>query len=445
MAGLTKGLATAARPAQAVGRRRLAVVGAGWAGLAAAVEATWRGHVVTVLETARTPGGRARTVQVGGEALDNGQHILIGAYRDTLRLMDRVGVEVERVLHRMPLTLVDPAGKGLVLPRGPGPIALARAVLALDDWPLADRLALLARSARWALGRFRAPPGQTVSQLSQGLPDAVLRELVEPLCVAALNTPARAASAQVFLRVLRDAMLAGSGSSDLLLPRVPMGSLFPEAACDWLMRHGATVRMGHRAQSLRPVPAETGSGGCRWELDAETFDGVVLACPAREASRLTVEVSPRWSATAASLPSEPITTVTLESPGSRLARPMVRLPGEPAQFAFDHGVLWDRPGRFTFVVSAAGHWAQAGTEATVAAVIEQAAHALSGRGPGDPIRVVACLSERRATFRCEAGLERPPMEVAPGLVAAGDFVRGPYPATLEGAVRSGLSAARHFR
>ena len=92
---------------------RLAVVGAGWAGLACAVEAVRQGHAVTVFEAAPNVGGRARRVDdMHGMALDNGQHILIGAYSATLQLMRDVGVDPERALLRLPLSLRFADGGG---------------------------------------------------------------------------------------------------------------------------------------------------------------------------------------------------------------------------------------------------------------------------------------------------------------------------------------------
>ncbi len=414
----------------------LAVVGAGWAGLAAAVRATEAGHRVTLYDMAPHPGGRARAVTHDGFVLDNGQHILIGAYRETLALMRSVGAEPDALLDRRPLSLTDPQGRGLALRRGPAVPAFVRAVLALTAWPLSERLALLATALRWRLGGFRAEPQRTVADLVSALPARVQATLIEPLCVAALNTPSSQASAQVFLRVLRDALFSGPGAADLLLPRVPLSALLPTPAARWLEQHGAALRWATRVQHIEPA------ADARWRVDGDTFDTVLLACSAHEAARLAQPVSASWAQTAAAFDYEPIVTVYLQSLGARLPSPMVALhagPDAPAQFAFDLGALdrsGARDGLFAFVASGARAWVEAGLDATAQATLRQAQSAF-GAIPWQTLRTIA---ERRATFLCTPGLLRPPTPIAPGLAAAGDYVDGPYPATLEGAVRSALMA-----
>ena len=127
-------------------------------------------------------------------------------------------------------------------------------------------------------------------------------------------------------------------------------------------------------------------------------------------------------------------------PQARWPAPMLTLPGGPAQFGFDHGALGATPGRFTFVISDAADWIEAGLPVTEAAVLAQARDQFPVQTWPQPPRAVATLAERRATFRCTPGLQRPAASVAPGLTVAGDFVAGPYPATLEGAVRAGEAA-----
>ncbi len=438
----------------AVRTRRIAVIGAGWAGLAAAVQAVQQGAAVTVFEMAHAPGGRARLLHTPAGDFDNGQHILIGAYRETLALMRRVGADPTRLLLRGPLVLAYPDGRSLALPPGTAMQAFARAVLGARGWRWAERFAMLAAAGGWLLRGFDCPPTRTVQQLCAKLPAVVLQDLIEPLCVAALNTPMAQASAQVFLRVLRDALFDGRGSADLLLPRVSMSALMPEPAWRWLTSVGATCHSGRRVLGLRP-------NGVGWQVDDEYFDGVVLACSATEAARLAGPINPAWSNTAKTLRYEPIITAYLADSNLRLPHAMLALQTNaqaPAQFVFDLaaistpcvdsgeqtlGASTRKEPLFAFVVSGAAPWVAAGLPACGRAILLQARAAFSGAFAGPDDQVLRHITaERRATFACTPGLMRPAMHIAAGLAAAGDYIRGPYPATLEGAVRSGQAAAK---
>lgn len=425
-----------ARPLSAL---RVAVVGAGWAGIAAAVHARRAGHTVQVFEMAPQPGGRARSVHTAGVALDNGQHILVGAYSATLELMRVVGADPDALLRRLPLALRYPDGRGLQLRAGAPVPAFVRAVLARRDWGWTARVSLLLHAARWAAGGFSCPPALTVAELCRRLPPVVQDELIEPLCVAALNTAAPQASACVFLRVLRDALFSGAGAADLLLPAAPLGALLPEPAAAWFDAQGVRLRCGVRVSHLQPD-----AGG--WRVDGERFDAVLLACSATEAARLCQAIAPAWARQAAALRYEPIITVYLRCRGARLTLPMTALrttAEAPAQFVFDLGALGGADGVFAFVISGARDWVERGLQATADAVRAQAQSAFgSGTWPAAPtLQHVA--AEKRATFQCTPALQRPPAGIAAGLWAAGDYVAGPYPATLEAAVRSGRDAARN--
>ena len=416
--------------------KRVAVIGGGWAGLAAAVEATRLGHAVTLFEMAAQFGGRARSVAVDHRALDNGQHILIGAYSATLALMRTVGVDPARVLERLPLTLVGPDGIGLRLPPGPPALAFARAVIAHRGWSLRERLGLLATATWWMLQGFRCNSALSVAALTASLGTQVRAQLIEPLCVAALNTPAREASATVFLRVLKDALFSGTGSADLLLPRAGLSELFPDPAVAWLVSHGAVLHSLNRVDRL-----ERDADGA-WLVDHAYFDQVVLATTAVEAARLTRDIAPEWSQLAAALRFEPIVTVYLHGEGARLTEPMLALPSDeqeaPAQFVFDRGRLGGHDGVLACVVSGAAPWVERGMSATVQATQQQITRLAHSALPA--LNELRSFTERRATFRCTPGLRRPSRLIAPGLQAAADYVAGPYPATLEGAVRSAVEA-----
>jgi hypothetical protein len=355
--------------------------------------------------------------------------------------MATVGADATLLLQRRPLELRYPDGRGLAMPPGPAWLVFGAAVARTRGWSWGDRAALLAAAGGWALRRFRCPGHWSVARLCRGLPPRVRALMIDPLCVAALNTPAHEASAAVFLRVLRDALFSAPGSADLLLPRVPLGALVPEPALQWLRAHGAALHLRRRVGDL----ARSGGG---WRLDGEPFDAVMLAGSAGEMARLAAPHAPGWAACAEAMPYEPIVTVYLQAPGARLPAPMTALlegPQAPAQFAFDHGALGGRPGLFAFVVSGARAWVERGLDATGEAVLAQALAAMPpGTWPQRPT-LLRVLAEKRATFRCVPGLQRPGACIAPGLYAAGDHVEGPYPATLEGAVRSGEQAAALLR
>jgi squalene-associated FAD-dependent desaturase len=418
---------------------RVAVIGGGWAGMAAAVAATRAGHEVTVFEAARLLGGRARGLPVqlpdGTSALlDNGQHIMIGAYLETLDLMRYVGVDPERVLLRLPLTLRFPDGDGLSLPAWPAPFDAVAGIVAAKGWRWRDKASLLRTALGWRLARFECAQEDTVANLCRPLTPRVMAELIEPLCLSALNTPAVRASAQVFLRVIRDALFGKGdgrwGGSNLLLPRRDLGALFPDAAARWLACKGGQTRTAHRVQAIAPH-----AGG--WRVDGEAFDRVVLAAQEREAARL-VEASgvpaTSWLQRVRALEHEAIATVYAIGPEQGLPWPVLVLrtgPGAPAQFVFDRGQLGSPKGLLAFVVSASD-----GSHGTLQRQVLAQADALGWTG----LVPVQTVVEKRATFACTPGVRRPPVTIGHGLLACGDYVEGPYPATLEGAVRSALEA-----
>lgn len=449
---------------------KLAIVGAGWAGIAAAVEAVECGHHVTLFEGTRQLGGRARAlacVRPDGVplALDNGQHILIGAYSAALELMQRVGVKLERDLLAVPLSMPYPDGSGLQTPAWaagwPAPLNAIAAIATARGWTWSERWALVRHSLGWQLDAFKAAPGASVAQVCQGMPLRVMQELIEPLCVSALNLPASLACGQVFLNVMRDALFGkgfgGLAASALLLPRADLSALFPAQAAEWLNAHFPTtteLRLGTRVLSI--TPAATG-----WELHgdgwSENFDQVIWATAAAPAALAMVQAAASasaagkattaqaltdWAQTARALQHTAITTVYAWASDARLAHPMLALRPEPdaqqspAQFVFDRGQLFPNDpamrGVLAFVISAS----VGEREDLQARVLEQGRRALGLA----QLQAVQTVVEKRATFACTPGLVRPPQRIAPGLLAAGDFVAGPYPATLEAAVRNGRSA-----
>ncbi|MFC5512561.1 hydroxysqualene dehydroxylase HpnE [Massilia jejuensis] len=438
--------------------RNVAVVGGGWAGCAAAVELARRGAAVTLFEQARTLGGRARGVEVHGRTLDNGQHILLGAYKHTLALFRRVGVDPARVLLRLPLQMRYPAGSGgmdFVAPRLPAPWHMMVALVRATGLARADKMAMarFSTAARW-MG-WQLDDDVSVSVLLDRFEQTprLQRLMWHPLCLAALNTAPERASANVFLAVLRDSLGAKRAASDMLIPRLELGALLPQAAGRYLEARGGSVRSGAKAETL----ARTAAG---WELAASgqalggawrgVFDAVVLATPPAQAATLLAPFA-EAAGLAAQLHAfehEPIATCYLQyGPDLRLPLPFCALLDAPGrrhfgQFVFDRGQLDPgQAGLLAVVVSAAGEAAALDQETLARGIAAQLDAAFPGLGLAAP-QWQRVITEKRATFACTPGLARPAnATVLAGLVLAGDYTAGDYPATLESAVRSGEAAA----
>ena len=400
---------------------RVAVIGAGYAGLACAVELVDAGFDVEVFEASRTLGGRARRVDVDGLTLDNGAHILVGAYRETLRLMQKVDAG-GTALQRHPLHL-EYAGKvRIVAPRLPAPLHLAWALLSATGLSWRDKFAAL-RFMRGIQARdFRLDHDITAAALFADQPDNLRRFFWEPLCLAALNTPVAIASAQVFLNVLRDSLAADRAASDLLLPATDFSSLFPEPAARFIEAHGGKV---HRGTRIRDLAELTG------------FDHHVLAVAPYHLHALAPQIPlPEFTW-------QPIATLYLAyPPATRLAFPMIGLDDGHAHWLFDRGALCKQPGLLAAVISGSGPWETLSHEALVEAVHRQIAAHLPGLPEPDRSWII---EEKRATFACTPNLVRPSAATSFGnLWLAGDYVAGDYPATIEGAVRSGIQTARQI-
>ena len=402
---------------------RVAVIGGGWAGLAAAIELTAAGAETTLFEAGRALGGRARGVEIDGRRLDNGQHILLGAYRETLALMRRVGADPDELFDRRPLQVIDNTGFRLALPRLPAPLNVAWGLLATSGVDWKEKV----KTAWWMDGiqrqGFRLALDMTVAQWldEAGQTGALRRHLWEPLCLAALNTPAERASAQLFANVLRDSLgSAHREDTDLLLPRVDLGQLLPEPAGQWLRAHSTQIRLSTRVGQIYDV-----EGGI--DINGETFAAAILATAPQHLGAL-------WPAATTDYGYEPIATVYLKfGPKIKTSFPLINRLGGHSQWVIDRG-----DGLLACILSGQGDWEGLNDEALAAAL--QAELAMPEATSWHKV-----IREKRATFSARPGLNRPDFQTSnPRLLLAGDHTWSDYPATLEGAVRSGLRAARRL-
>jgi squalene-associated FAD-dependent desaturase len=424
------------------------VVGGGWAGLAAAIELVYAGVPVTLIEAARQLGGRARCVRFGELRVDNGQHILLGAYREWLALLERIGLPEGQVVRRLPLQLDmrHPREPGLTLrtPALPAPLHLLAGLLVARGLSARERLAALRFGHCLARTRLSLAEDRSVARLlrEHGQPPRLIRLLWEPLCLAALNTPIEIASARIFLGVLRESFRHRRHDSDLLLPITDLGSALPEPAQRYIEDHGGQVLLHRRVSGLR--------------IERGVLQGVELEGGFLPARQLVLAVSPVMCRRLLSphaafagivdklerLDHQPITTLYLRyPPGVRLPHPMLGLLDGHGQWVFDRG-LAGQAGLMAVVISATGTHMELDNAALTAAVRQELAD-LFPHWPAPLDSLV--IREKRATFASRVGVDglRPaPATPVAGCWLAGDFTATGLPGTLEGAVMSGRACAR---
>ena len=426
--------------------KHVAIVGAGYAGWAAAVTLVDAGHRVSVFETNRTPGGRARRVVAHGREIDNGEHILLGAYAQTLALIERVhGRDSHRdgqLFLRRPLHLEEPNRFRFRAAALPAPWHALGAFAGARGLGVRSRLATMRFVQRAKRARFRCAPSLTVAELLADAPGDATRALWEPLCLAALNTPIESASAQIFLNVLRAAFAGTSRDSDVLLPRVDLTALFPEPAAAYVAARGGNVELATHVDALA---LDDGRVRLSARGATRTFDAAIVAVGPHQLVDLARNGASSSFADALACVSrfayEPIATVYLQYEHPlELTFPMLKLDGDPGQWIFDRGVLGGAPGLAAVVISTETPALSLERDALLRAVHAQLEHAFGPLGGPAWSQVI---TERRATYACVANLARPVAgALAPGIYLAGDYTDAEFPATLEAATRSGVRAAR---
>ncbi|MDA0275830.1 MAG: hydroxysqualene dehydroxylase HpnE [Proteobacteria bacterium] len=399
---------------------RVAIVGGGYAGCAAAVTLAARGVPVTLFESSPVPGGRARRVTTRDIELDNGQHILSGAYSELLRLMRQVGVPSDAVL-RCPLELRYADGFALRALWLPAPLGLLFGLLLAGGLPFPERIGALRFMLSLRRDGFRLASDTSVAELltRHGQDGRIGHYLWRPLCVSALNTPPDGASAQLFLNVLRDTLAAGDEASDLLLPKTDLSKLFPEPACDFVRSKGGEVRCGETVRDLEALLAQYGK--------------VILAVGPHQLKAIAPDLAPEYGY-------QPIYTCYLQYPKQvKLRFPMLGFAHGIVQWAFDRGALTGEKGRIACVISAQGDHQQLGQDELAQACHRELVAALGAIPEPEWSQVIA---EKRATITCSPGLARPSQSTSiTGVFLAGDYTDPDYPPTLEAAVRSGIRAA----
>jgi len=432
------------------------IIGGGWAGLAAAVELARNRINVTVVEASRQLGGRARRVRFGAPHttsavhIDNGQHILLGAYKTILGLLSLLGVPEKRVFRRSRLNLYlrdlqGRIGMHLKVPPLPAPVHVILALATADGLTLSERLLALRLALSMHRQGFRINPDVRLREYLQQHKQtpALIRALWQPLCLAVLNTPIEQASTALFLNVLRDAFTPARPASDLLLPITDLGNCLPEPARDYIERHGGSVRLASRALSIHFI--DTAVNSVLLERSSLLAEHVIIATAPKACIEL-LQNQPLLGDIMAKLnrlDTMPICTLYLQYPEHiTLGRDFIGLLGAGAQWLFDRGRLTGERGLIAAVISGPGGHMKLATQNFINHVVGE----ISRYFPHWPQPLhTKLIREKQATFAAYPDVDRlRPAHATPvkGLWLAGDYTATGYPGTLESAVLSGVACAR---
>ena len=455
------------------------VIGGGWAGLAAAVALSSRGLPVTLLESAKQVGGRARRSAFkpnvtlthqsdsNGEhhstTVDNGQHIFLGAYRSTLSLLKTIGVSERKLFRRhvLYMHMMEQGKKPLRLKVGrlPAPLHLITGLLSATGLERKDKIAALRFSREMARIHYHLPNDISCAELfrQHHQSQRLVSVMWEPLCLAALNTQVDEASAQLFLHTLRESFTVNRSDSDYLFPRHDLGSLFPEPAIDYIERQGGHVRLATKVTKIHFQDHQL----VGVSVDNERIDTrhAIIATGYHAASRLLQEhqlLAPLCD-DLSHLHSNPICSVYLQYPERvSMGREITGFVNAISQWAIDRSLCGNN-GLLGVVISADGCHISWSNERLARQVIDEMAHFFPKWPAPSECMVVR---EKQATFKCSVADNalRPDNKTAiTGLFLAGDYTSTGLPGTLEGAIRSGLrsvdllvgdlsreSNARHF-
>jgi squalene-associated FAD-dependent desaturase len=435
------------------------VLGAGFAGLSAAVRAARLGARVLVLEAKGRLGGRATAFpdRETGELVDNGQHILLGCYRETFAFLADIGASDHvRLQPQLAVTMIDRRGREsrLSCPAMPAPFHLVAGILDWEALSWSDQLSLagmigplkLARRELAGDGSVRAAsPGETVTAwLTRNGQTPRLREMLwDPLALAALNQPPDEAAAPPFARVLAEMFGSDPRAAAIALPTQPLHLMYAEPARAWLEHRGCRVLSGAAARvhvgGDRIVAVE--AQGQRW-----TPSAVVSAVPWFALTGLFDAVPAPLAEIARSadrMASSPIVTVNLWFDRTVIDEPFVGLPGRAMQWVFDkRAVFGDDSSHLSLVSSGAASIVQAANDELITLAHQELLDALP-RVRQARLRRATVIREPRATFSLAPG--QPPRPAATTAVQrfflAGDWIDTGLPATIESAVRSGHAAA----
>lgn len=428
------------------------VVGGGWAGLAAASKLAKKSKPLLLLESAKQLGGRARRVSFEKQSVDNGQHMLLGAYEHTLQLLEELGLNEADLFVRRPLSLCYKGINGhqdFAIHASsflPAPLHIACAILFSQGLSLTQRLSALLFTSRLYINRFRLKKDISVALLLKKNHQSprLIEALWEPLCLGALNTPIEQASAEIFLEVLKHSFARKQHFSDLLLTKKDLSTMLPDPATLHIEKNQGQVML---ARKVTAISLHNGKVKGVTTIDGEiTCDNIILATPPHVSQQL-LAAHPQTASIAeelGQLQHQPVCTVYLQYPEEvKLERENIGLLGSTSQWLFDRAI-YEQAGLIAVVISGEGGHMQKDNQTLIQSVLDEI-RPLYPHWPKPNTTMV--IREKRATFSCSVGCNqyRPAANTnVEGLYLAGDYVATKLPATLEGAVISGVQCATYI-
>jgi len=431
--------------------KHVAVIGGGCAGLSAAAALVDKGFQVTIFEASPQLGGRARTVAVENnnlmQLLDNGQHVLLGAYRETLALLRKVGVDETQVFLRLPLqinmqlTSEKSAFSFKAVDCLPAPLNMLLGLLCCRGLSFSERMAAVKLMLHLKKTHYQAANDRPLVEflMQHRQSTKLLTMLWEPLCLAALNTPIEVASTSIFLNILRDTFTGNKRNSDFLLPRLDLSRIISQPIAQYIQAKGGEIKLNKRINKLQ---LEVNGFSLETKEGTSYFSDVVIAVSPARIDKLIEDIPTLKHALqqTQAFVYQPIYTIYFQYPAdTKLPSVMTGLTNALGQWVFDRGQLCGQEGLVAVIVSAKGKHQQLSQDELALTIAEELNLAFSDLPKPLWHKVIA---EKRATFSCEVNLARPTNRTAqPRLFLAGDYTYADYPATIEGAIRSGIKCA----
>ncbi|VAW62032.1 Phytoene desaturase, pro-zeta-carotene producing [hydrothermal vent metagenome] len=446
--------------AQPALQQGVAIIGGGWSGLAAAIELCRCGHKVTLFESSPQLGGRARSIQWKNMTLDNGQHLMLGAYQTMLSLFNTlnsapdINNDISELFEQLPhqLLMLDARNGSTVfdlqLPTFPAPLHLLFGILKTRQLSLPDKYRLLIRFNHLLNTPIKTDLSVSDWLSSANLPESYQKSILEPVCLAALTTHPQQASAKTFRTVLQQTFNAPASYTDLLIPRTDLSPLFPALAEKFILHHGGEIKTRSKLNSL-----QTNNGlveSIYVNNEKLSFDQFILATPPSVTASLLKDINETSAIykQITQLKFEPISTLYLQfkQPVS-LPATMTGMLNGLTEWVFERRVD-GYADVLAAVFSARGEHSQLTAEQLTKQVLRELSCCIDHL---PELLDSKLIIDKRAAFQCHPGVDqnRPGIRTPiKNLNLCGDYVyieennQPGLPSTLEGALRSGVKCAQ---